>query len=105
MFHVISLNSNCNVYPKFTSLSPYFYQTSSIEVEAVLEILNVGVDMVHIYKVNSTNYNFAFQLTNNNSGDNLLPELEQIDISDKQSNLQYLFKNKLVINDKFVIPF
>ena len=99
MFHVISLNSNCNVYTKFTSLSSYFYQTSSTEVEAVLEILNVGVDMVHIYKVNSTNYSFAFQLINNNSGDNLLHELEQIDISDKQSNLQYLFKNKLVIND------
>ena len=88
MFHVISLNSNCNVYTKFTSLSSYFYQTSSTEVEAVLEILNVGVDMVHIYKVNSTNYSFAFQLTNNNSGDNLLPELEQFDISDVQNKLQ-----------------
>ena len=99
MFHVISLNSNCNVYTKFESLPPYFYQTSSTEVEAVLKILNVGLDMVHIFKVNSTNYTFAFHLTNNNSGNNLLPELEQIDISDKQSNLQYLFKNKLVIND------
>ena len=61
--------------------------------------------MVHIYKVNSTNYTLAFHLTNNNSGDNLLPELEQIDISDKQSNLQYLFKNKLVINDKLKYRF
>ena len=100
MFHVISLNSNCNEYTKFTSLPPYFYQISSTEVEVVLEILNVGVDMVHIYKVNSTNYSFAFQLTNNNSGDNLLPELEQFDISDMQNKLQYLSKNKLVINDK-----
>ena len=99
MFHVISLNSNCNEYTKFTSLPPYFYQISSTEVEVVLEILNVGVDMVHIYKVNSTNYSFAFQLTNNNSGDNLLPELEQFDISDMQNKLQYLSKNKLVIND------
>ena len=99
MFHVISLNSNCNVYIKFTSLSSYFYQTSSTEVDTVLEILNVGVDMVHIYKVNSTNYTFAFHLTNNNSGDNLLPELEQFDISDMQNKLQYLSKNKLVIND------
>ena len=99
MFHVMSLNSNCNVYTKFTSLSSYFYQTSSTEVEAVLEILNVGVDMVHIYKVNSTNYTFPFHLTNNNSGDNLLPELEQFDISDMQNKLQYLSKNKLVIND------
>ena len=55
--------------------------------------------MVHIYKVNSTNYTFAFHLTNNNSGDNLLPELEQFDISDMQNKLQYLSKNKLVIND------
>ena len=99
MFHVISLNSNCNVYTKFTSLSSYFYQTSSTEVDAVLEILNVGLDMVHIYKVNSTNYTFAFHLTNNNSVDNLLPELEQFDISDMQNKLQYLSKNKLVIND------
>ena len=99
MFHVISLNSNCNVYTKFTSLSSYFYQTSSTEVDAVLEILNVGIDMVHIYTVNSTNYTFAFHLTNNNSGDNLLPELEQFDISDMQNKLQYLSKNKLVIND------
>ena len=91
MFHVMSLNSNCNVYTKFTSLSSYFYQTSSTEVEAVLEILNVGLDMVHIYKVNYTNYTFAFQLTKkkkNNSGDNLLPELEQFDISDMQNKLQ-----------------
>ena len=99
MFHVISLNSNCNVYTKFTSLSSYFYQTSSTEVDAVLEILNVGLVMVHIYKVNSTNYTFAFHLTNNNSGDNLLTELEQFDISDMQNKLQYLSKNKLVIND------
>ena len=99
MFHVISLNSNCNVYTKFTSLSSYFYQTSSTAVDAVLGILNVGLDMVHIYKVNSTNYTFAFHLTNNNSGDNLLPELEQFDISDMQNELQYLSKNKLVIND------
>ena len=56
--------------------------------------------MVHIYKVNSTNYTLAFHLTNNNSGDNLLPELEQFDISDMQNKLQYLSKNKLVINDK-----
>ena len=55
--------------------------------------------MVHIYKVNSTNYTLAFHLTNNNSGDNLLPELEQFDISDMQNKLQYLSKNKLVIND------
>ena len=59
-FNVISLNSNCNVYTKFTSLPPYFYQSSSTEVEAVLEILYVGLDMVHIYKVNCTNYSFAF---------------------------------------------
>ena len=59
-FNVISLNSNYNVYTKFTSSSPYFYQTSSTEVEAVLEILNVGVDMVHIYKVNSTIYTLLF---------------------------------------------
>ena len=71
-----------------------------LKLEVVLEILNVGVDMVHIYKVNSTNYSFAFQLTNNNSGDNLLPELEQFDISDMQNKLQYLSKNKLVISDK-----
>ena len=56
--------------------------------------------MVHIYKVNSTNYTLAFHLTNNNSGDDLLPELEQFDISDMQNKLQYLSKNKLVINDK-----
>ena len=54
--------------------------------------------MVHIYKVNSTNYTLAFYLTNNNSGDNLLPELEKIDISDMQSNLQYLSKKKKITN-------
>ena len=62
--------------------------------------------MVHIYKVNSTNYTLAFHLTNNNSGDNLLPELEKIDISDMQSNLQYLSKKKkLLINDKLKYRF
>ena len=55
--------------------------------------------MVHICKVNSTNYTFAFQLTNNNSRDNLLPELEQFDIRDMQNKSLYLSKNKLVIND------
>ena len=54
--------------------------------------------MVHIYKVNSTNYTLAVHLTNNNSGDNLLPELEKIDISDMQSNLQYLSKKKKITN-------
>ena len=96
---VVSLNSSCTGYTKFAILPPYFYQTSSTKVESVLEKINIGLDMAHIYNVNSTNYTFDFQLRNSNSRDNLLPEVEQLDISNMQHKLQHLSKNELEIND------